>query len=181
MELRSLSPVLGRLWVGPRGQRQVQSSRRGDDGLRRGPRLGAGCCSRPTTIREGRVPGNPSRGTARYLWGWSLAACGSALEGLSSRRRRRRPFSRPTSPAGLPFVVRKRSDCAKRRTVVGELCQLATGETEVWLGAISRVGTDEAELTVVVHTVSCRRRLRREAGTWRMLTPMEVAGLCRVA
>ena len=82
--------------------------------------------------------------------------------------------------ADLPFGVRKRSECPERRTPVGVRCVLAAGEAEVWLGAITRVGQDEAELVVAVEAVSCRRRVRREAGVWRMVTHWEFAGPCRV-
>ena len=81
----------------------------------------------------------------------------------------------------LAGVVRPRSECIKRKTVVGELCQVATGEVQIWLGPVARVGADLAELTVGVHTLSCRRRVRRERDVWRVLGPMEFAGLCRVA
>jgi hypothetical protein len=83
--------------------------------------------------------------------------------------------------AHLPFAVRRRSECSKRKTVLGEVCILAGGEAEVWLGAVTRLGDHEAELWVGVGEVSCPRRLRRDAGVWRMLTAKEYPGVCRIA
>ena len=83
--------------------------------------------------------------------------------------------------AGLPFAVRKRSECPKRPGVLGAVCKVGDGEAEVWLGAVKQLAPDAVELWVAVGEVSCPRRLRRDSSGWRMLTTKEYVGACRIS